>query len=66
MEKRIQSVVLGVAANGAILSIAVTESDGARTGFAFTDQQPNTPVPPGDFVFDPPAGIPVVDGQPPA
>jgi outer membrane lipoprotein carrier protein len=65
MEKRIQSVDLGVTTDGAIQSIAVTESDGARTAFTFTDQQPNTPVPAGDFVFEPPAGIPVVDGPPP-
>jgi outer membrane lipoprotein carrier protein len=65
MEKRVHDVVLGVAANGVIQSIAITETDGARTAFTFADQQPNAPIPAGDFVFEPPAGIPVVDGLPP-
>jgi outer membrane lipoprotein carrier protein len=65
MEKRVQDVVLGVTANGVIQSIVVTESDGARTAFTFADQQPNLPVPASDFVFEPPAGVPVVDGLPP-
>jgi outer membrane lipoprotein carrier protein len=65
MEKRVQNVVLGVAPNGVIQSIAITETDGARTAFTFADQQPNAPVSASDFVFDPPAGIPIVDGLPP-
>jgi outer membrane lipoprotein carrier protein len=65
MEKRIQNVTLGVAPNGAIQSIAIVETDGARTAFTFADQQPNALIPPGEFVFEPPPGIPVVDGLPP-
>ena len=65
MEKRVRNVVLGVAANGVIQSIAITETDGARTAFTFADQQPDAPITANSFVFEPPAGIPVVDGLPP-
>jgi outer membrane lipoprotein carrier protein len=65
MEKRVQDVVLGVAANGAIGSITITETDGARTAFTFADQQPDAPAPDSNFIFEAPAGVPVVDGLPP-
>ncbi len=65
MQQRVAQVVLGVTREGVIQSIAITEIDGARTAFAFTDIQPNAPAPAADFVFHPPAGIPVVDALPP-
>jgi outer membrane lipoprotein carrier protein len=65
MEKRVEKIVLGVSPDGAIHSMSITEIDGAQTAFTFKDSQANAPAPDSDFVFHPPAGIPVVDGLPP-
>jgi outer membrane lipoprotein carrier protein len=65
MEKRVEKIVLGVSPDGAIHSMSITEIDGAQTAFTFKDSQANVPARDSDFVFHPPAGIPVVDGLPP-
>jgi outer membrane lipoprotein carrier protein len=65
MEKRVEKIVLGVSPDGVIHSMSITEIDGAQTAFTFKDSQANAPAPDSDFVFHPPAGIPVVDGLPP-
>jgi outer membrane lipoprotein carrier protein len=65
MEKRVEKIVLGVSPDGVIHSMSITEIDGAQTAFTFKDSQANAPAPNSDFVFHPPAGIPVVDGLPP-
>jgi outer membrane lipoprotein carrier protein len=65
MEKRVASIALGVTADGEIRSMTITEIAGARTSFTFSDEQPNVPVSAEDFVFRPPAGVPVVEGLPP-
>jgi outer membrane lipoprotein carrier protein len=65
MEKRVEKIVLGVSPDGVIHSMRITEIDGAQTAFTFKDSQANAPAPDSDFVFHPPAGIPVVDGLPP-
>jgi outer membrane lipoprotein carrier protein len=65
MEKRVEKIVLGVSPDGVIHFMSITEIDGAQTAFTFKDSQANAPAPDSDFVFHPPAGIPVVDGLPP-
>jgi outer membrane lipoprotein carrier protein len=65
MEKRVEKIVLGVSPDGVIHSMSITEINGAQTAFTFKDSQANAPAPDSDFVFHPPAGIPVVDGLPP-
>ena len=65
MQGRVSGIVLGISAEGAIQSIVITEKDGARTAFTFTNIQPNAPAPEADFVFHPPDGVPVVDALPP-
>jgi outer membrane lipoprotein carrier protein len=65
MEKRVEKIVIGVSPDGVIHSMSITEIDGAQTAFTFKDSQANAPAPDSDFVFHPPAGIPVVDGLPP-
>ena len=42
--------------------MSILETDGAETAFTFKDSQANAPAPDSEFVFHPPAGIPVVDG----
>lgn len=65
MEKRVEKIVLGVSAEGVIHSMRITEMDGAETAFTFKDSVADAPAPDSEFVFHPPAGVPVVDGLPP-
>jgi outer membrane lipoprotein carrier protein len=65
MEKRVEKIVLGVSPDGVIHSMSITEIDGAQTAFTFKDSVANAPATDSDFVFHPPAGVPVVDGLPP-
>ena len=64
-EQRIARVSLTVTGDGAITKIEIEEVDGAITGFTFTGETPNAPVPQGAFHFTAPAGIPVIDAMPP-
>jgi outer membrane lipoprotein carrier protein len=64
-QNKVAKIVLGVSADGIIHSMSITETDGAETAFTFRDSQANAPAPDAEFVFHPPAGIPVVDGLPP-
>jgi outer membrane lipoprotein carrier protein len=65
MEKRVEKIVLGVGPDGVIHSMSITEMDGAQTSFTFKDSVADAPAPDSEFVFHPPAGVPVVDGLPP-
>jgi outer membrane lipoprotein carrier protein len=65
MQKRVAKIVIGVSADGVIHSMTIDEVDGARTSFQFKDSEANVPAPDTDFVFRPPAGVPVFDGLPP-
>jgi outer membrane lipoprotein carrier protein len=65
MEKRVEKIVLGVTPEGVIHSMSITETDGAQTSFTFKDSVADAPAPDSEFVFNPPAGVPVVDGLPP-
>jgi outer membrane lipoprotein carrier protein len=65
MEKRVEKIVLGVGPDGVIHSMSITEMDGAQTSFTFKDSVADAPAPNSEFVFHPPAGVPVVDGLPP-
>lgn len=65
MEQRIQRLTLDVTASGQIQHMKLEELDGAITEFEFTQVQENVTTREGDFVFSPPAGVPVVDALPP-
>ena len=65
MEKRVEKIVLGVTPEGVIHSMSITETDGAQTAFTFKDSVADAPAPDAEFLFHPPAGVPVVDGLPP-
>ena len=64
-EKRVQRLALTVTADATITAIEIEETDGAKTRFTFTGEQPNIPIPPATFHFTPPAGVSVVDALPP-
>lgn len=61
----VSSIALTVDATGAIASMRIAQSDGTRTDFTFTDLRENIPTTPADFNFVPPAGVTVINGQPP-
>ena len=65
MEQRVKSLSLTVTAEGAILGMRLEEMDGAVTEFSFSGMKENVPAKDTDFLFTPPAGVPVVDGLPP-
>jgi outer membrane lipoprotein carrier protein len=64
-QDRVHRISLTVTPTGSITHLEIEETDGARTRFIFTAEQPNAPVPDSTFRFTPPAGIPVVDALPP-
>jgi len=65
LEKRVARLTLTVTPEGTITAIEIEEIDGALTRFTFTGEQPNAPIPAGEFRFTPPEGVPVVDALPP-
>jgi len=65
MEQRVAEVDLTVTAEGKIETIQWREVDGAITSFRLTDEQPNPPLTPATFSFDPPAGVVIVNGLAP-
>lgn len=65
MAQRVRLLTLRVTPAGAIQSMKLEETDGATTEFTFTGLEEDISVPPGDFTFTPPAGVPVVEAQPP-
>ena len=65
MADRVHSLTLTVTADGAIQTMRIEETTGAITAFTFTDQKEDLSLPPSDFTFTPPAGLPIVNAQPP-
>ncbi len=65
MADRVKSLTLTVTPDGAIQSMRIEETTGAVTAFTFTDQKEDLHLPPSDFTFTPPAGLPIVNAQPP-
>ena len=65
MQQRVKSLALTVTPTGIIEDIRIEETDGATTEFTFTNMQENLPVPSNAFIFTPPAGVAVIEGQPP-
>ncbi|MDP9051623.1 MAG: outer membrane lipoprotein carrier protein LolA [Acidobacteriota bacterium] len=65
MAERVHTLSLIVSPAGTIQSMKIEETDGALTDFTFTSIDENVPVPANDFVFTPPTGITIVNGQSP-
>jgi outer membrane lipoprotein carrier protein len=65
MAERVHLLTLIVTPTGEILSMRIDETDGSLTDFQFTGIQENAPVAASDFVFTPPAGLSIVNGQSP-
>ena len=65
MAQRVRQLSLVVNQTGIIQSMKIEETDGATTDFTFTGIEEDAPVNPADFVFTPPSGVSIVDGQSP-
>ena len=65
MAQRVHLLTLIVAPNGAIQRMKLEETDGATTEFTFSGIEEDIALPPADFIFTPPPGIPIVAAQPP-
>ena len=65
MENRVRQLNLEVSPTGLITAMRVEELDGAVTEFTFTGIEENVPTKAEDFVFTPPPGVTIVDGNPP-
>jgi outer membrane lipoprotein carrier protein len=65
MEQRVRLLTLIVSAGGAIQRMMLEETDGATTEFTFTGTEEDIPLPPSEFIFTPPPGVPIVEAQPP-
>ena len=65
MAQRVRQLSLVVTQTGIIQTMKIEETDGSTTNFAFTGIEEDVPVKPSDFVFTPPPGISIVDGQSP-
>ena len=64
-EKRVTRLALTVTADGTITAMEIEESDGALTRFTFSGESDNPAIPPTQFHFTPPPGIPIVDATAP-
>jgi outer membrane lipoprotein carrier protein len=64
-EKRVDSLALTVTADGTITAIEIEETDGALTRFTFSSESDNQSIPPAQFRFAPPPGVPIVDATAP-
>lgn len=65
LEKRVAAFSVTATADGVIRGLKVEETDGITNAFVFTDEKPDATAPDGDFVFNVPAGVKVVEGLPP-
>jgi outer membrane lipoprotein carrier protein len=65
LEKRVALFSVTASADGVIRSMRVEETDGIINTFSFSGEAGNVPAPDTSFVFDPPAGVKIVNGMPP-
>lgn len=65
MSQRVKALTLEVTSTGAIEQMQIEELDGSVTAFSFSGIEENVPVKNEDFIFQPPAGVTIVNGLPP-
>jgi outer membrane lipoprotein carrier protein len=65
MAQRVHLLTLIVTPSGAIESMKLEETDGATTEFTFSGIEEEIALPPSEFIFTPPPGVPIVEAQPP-
>ncbi len=65
MNERVKMLNLGVDMEGLIVSMSLSEVDGATTEFTFSGLREDIPIPSGTFTFTRPPGVAIVEGLPP-
>ena len=65
MQQSIHAIALTVDADGQIQSMRIEQIDGATTSFTFTVIHENIPTTDSDFIFIPPPGVTIVNGNAP-
>jgi outer membrane lipoprotein carrier protein len=65
LEQRVSALKITAGADGTIRSMTIEETDGVTNHFEFSGEAGNVPAPNTAFVFVPPAGVHVVEGEPP-
>ncbi len=65
LEQRVSALRIAAAPDGTIQSMTIEETDGVTNHFEFSGEAQNVPAPDAAFVFVPPAGVHVVEGEPP-
>jgi outer membrane lipoprotein carrier protein len=65
LEQRVSALKITATADGTIRSMTIEETDGVTNRFDFSGEAGNVPAPDTAFVFVPPPGVHVVEGEPP-
>ena len=65
MQQSIHTIALTVDLAGQIQSMRIEQIDGATTSFTFTVIHENIPTTDSDFIFTPPPGVTIVNGNAP-
>ena len=65
LEQRVSSLKIVAATDGTIQSMTIDETDGVSNRFEFSGEAGNVPASDTNFVFVPPPGVHVVEGEPP-
>jgi len=65
LEQRVSSLKITATPDGTIRSMTIEETDGVTNEFQFSGEADNVPAPNSAFVFTPPPGVHVVEGEPP-
>jgi outer membrane lipoprotein carrier protein len=65
LEQRVKALRITAAPDGTIKSMTIEETDGVTNRFDFSGEAGNVPASNAEFVFAPPPGVHVVEGEPP-
>ena len=65
LEDRASSLKITAAPDGTILAMTIEQTDGVTNAFRFSGEADNVSAPGSAFVFTPPPGVHVVEGEPP-
>lgn len=65
MEQRVAELKITAQPDGTIREMSIVETDGVTNSFDLSGELGNAPAPESAFVFTAPAGVHIVDGEPP-
>ena len=65
LEQRVSALKIDAGPDGTIRSMTIEETDGVTNQFTFSGEAGNVPAPSAAFVFTPPVGVHVVEGDAP-